>query len=249
MTNAVEFRAATVRYGPILALDAVDMELPEGAYLAVLGPNGGGKSTLVKAALGLLRPAAGEVLVFGRPAVGYAGSVASYVPQRKSLDPRFPAVALDLVVTGIRRRWPWRITRDDRVRAMEALERVGAEHLAERRVTALSGGQLQRVYLARGFARQARLVLLDEPATGVDAPGQAELYRLVEDYRRDTGCTVILISHDWAVAEHHATHVALLSRRLLAFGAPGTVLTDSLLAETFGHAAHAHSMRVGHADA
>jgi zinc transport system ATP-binding protein len=244
--TAIDVSSLTVQFGEITALEDVSFSLPDASYLAVLGPNGGGKSTLARVLMGLLEPASGTVRVMDRDPARIEPEEISYVPQLKTFDRRFPAIALELVVSGMKRHWPWRITKAESDAATEVLERVGVGELAHRPLAELSGGQLQRVYLARGLARQPKLIILDEPATGVDVPGQKEFYRLLEEYRKSSGGSIVLITHDWAVADHHATHLALISRRLVAFGAAGETLTDEAMAETFGHTAHAHPMSVGH---
>jgi zinc transport system ATP-binding protein len=136
------------------------------------------------------------------------------------------------------------LSRAEREATRAALAAAGIEALARRPVAQLSGGQLQRVYLARGLARRPRLLLLDEPATGIDVPGQHEFLHLLEDYRKETGATIVLVTHDWAAARHHASHVALVNRQLVAFGTPGEAMSQANLAAAFGHAAHAHPMTV-----
>jgi len=108
-----------------------------------------------------------------------------------------------------------------------------------------SSGELQRVYLARAIAREPALLLLDEPAAGIDAAGEHDMFHILEAYQRRTGATVLLVSHDWGAAWHHATQVLLLSRRLLASGPPREVLTDRALGEAFGHVGHGHGMGWG----
>lgn len=242
---AIAVRDLSVRFGDFTALENVSFTLPEGGFLAILGPNGAGKSTLIKTLIGLVSPTSGSAEVFGRPAGSHDASLLSYVPQLKTIDRRFPALAIELVVSGIHRTWPWRIGAADRATAMTALAKVGMEAQADEPISHLSGGQLQRVYLARGFVRSPRLIILDEPAAGIDAPGEAELYHLLEHYQHDHECTVLLITHDWAVARHHASDVLLLNRTLVGFGHPDKILTDSFLREVYGHRGHSHPMTVG----
>jgi zinc transport system ATP-binding protein len=122
---------------------------------------------------------------------------------------------------------------------------VGAESLAGRALDALSGGELQRVYLARTLVRTPRLILLDEPATGIDVAGAADLYDVLEADQADRDTTILMVTHDWNAAYHHATHVLLLDGRQVGFGRPEAVLTDAGLREAFGHTGHAHAMLMG----
>ncbi|MFH1276857.1 MAG: ABC transporter ATP-binding protein [Candidatus Eisenbacteria bacterium] len=230
----------TVLYGERVALEEISFEVPEKAALSIVGPNGAGKSTILRVLLGLIRPDRGEVRVFGRdPCRTAAGSV-GYVPQLKTLDPRFPALAAELVLSGLRRRWPGPIGAADRRKAMDALARVGAADLAKRPLANLSGGEMQRIYLARCLVGEPRLVLLDEPVTGVDAVGERDFYHHLEEYRDRMGATLVIITHDWQVASYHSTHVLVLNRRRIGFGPPAEALTEESLREAYGHLGHAH---------
>lgn len=241
MTAAVTVQNLTVRFGGITALEDVSFTLNEGGFLAVLGPNGAGKSTLLKTLTGLISPSEGSVRIGGGDS-----QVVSYVPQLKTIDREFPALALELVVSGLRRRWPWRISGEDEARAMKALKSAGVGAFARTPIAHLSGGQLQRVYLARGMVRNPRLLILDEPASGIDFAGEGEFYHLLEHYQHDhPEATIVMITHDWSVARHHASAVLLLNRRVVGFGHPDEILKDELLRDAYGHRGHAHTMQVG----
>lgn len=234
-----------VHFGDHAVLDDLAFEVESGDFLAVVGPNGGGKTTLIRVLLGLLEPDVGEAHVFGhRPATVDPATV-GYVPQVKRLDRTFPARAIDLVLTALHQRWLFRPGRQDRERAHRSLERVGAEALADRALDSLSGGELQRVYLARSLVRAPRLILLDEPATGIDVAGASDLYDVLEADQADRDTTIIMVTHDWNAAYHHATHVLLVDGRQVGFGRPDSVLTDACLREAFGHTGHAHAMLMG----
>ena len=239
---AVEFERVSVRYGSYTALEDITLKIPEGAFVAIIGPNGAGKSTLLKLVLGLVRPSSGRVLVYGLPPARVPAAWLGYVPQFKTLDRTFPALALELVVTGLRRRWPFRVTRSEKEAALAALAEVRGEELADRRLARLSGGELQRVYLARAFVRRPRLLLLDEPATGMDVLGEADMYRILEHYQSRHQATIMMITHDWEAARHHATHVLVLNRRVIGFGPPERALTDECLRRAFGHEGHPHEL-------
>ena len=167
-----------------------------------------------------------------------------YVPQVKGFDRSFPAVALELVVSGLRRSWPFWMNAHERQLAYQALEQVGVAELAHRPLGKLSGGELQRVFLARALARQPRLLLLDEPATGIDALGEADLYRHLENYQQASGATILMITHDWEAASHHASLVLLLNRQVIALAPAAQALTHECLSRAFGHVGHAHAAPV-----
>jgi zinc transport system ATP-binding protein len=233
----------TVTFNEVEALDDVSFDLAEGEFLAIVGPNGAGKSTLIKVALGLITPQRGHAALFGEDAGRHPERI-GYVPQLKTFDRSFPATALELVVSGLRRVWPGRLRPHERDAALRTLEQVGATHLAKRTLSRLSGGELQRAFLARALVRRPSLVLLDEPATGVDFLAEHDLYDLLERYQTETGATVAMITHDLSAARYHATKVAVLNRQLHGFGPPEEVLCESCLKEAYGHLGHAHGVIV-----
>lgn len=226
-------------------LDGLTFDVGTGDFVAVVGPNGGGKTTLLRVLLGLVGLQDGGVHVFGHPPASVDPHLVGYVPQVKRLDRTFPARAIDLVLTGVEQRWPFRVGTDEQSRAVAALRRVGAEDLADRALNGLSGGELQRVYVARSLARAPQLILLDEPATGIDVAGASDLYDVLEADQAERNTTIIMVTHDWNAAYHHATHVLLMDGRQVAFGSPDSVLTDAYLRDAFGHTGHAHAMLLG----
>ncbi|GEM82161.1 MAG: ABC transporter ATP-binding protein [Meiothermus sp.] len=250
---AVEMHAYSVSFGEFQALQEVNLSVPQGAFVAIVGPNGAGKSTLLKALLGLERgllrdgptQVSGTVRVMGLPPRQVPPGWVGYVPQVKGFDRSFPALALEVVVSGLRRRWPFIITAQERKKAEAMLDKVGALALANRRLGRLSGGELQRVYLARSLIREPRLLLLDEPATGVDVVGEADLYRHLEAYQAERGATVLMITHDWEAAQHHASAVLVLNRRVVGYGPPEQVLCHECLSQAFGHVGHGHNLVLG----
>jgi len=230
-----------VRLGDAVVLEDVGFDVEAGCFLAIVGPNGAGKSTLVKVALGLLTPQRGHAALFGEM-VGAHPERIGYVPQLKTFDRTFPATAVELVVSGLRRRWPARPSAGERELALAALSRVGAERLERRQLARLSGGELQRAYLARALVRRPQLVLLDEPATGVDYLAEHDLYDLLERYQGGTGATVAMVTHDLAAARFHADRVLVLNRRVHGFGTPDEVLCEPCLQAAFGHHGHHHAL-------
>ena len=240
---ALHFHHVSVRFGDAEVLHDVSFDLPAGEFLTVVGPNGAGKSTLMKVALGLVTPLKGHAALFGADAGQHPERI-GYVPQLKTFDRSFPATVLELVVSGLRRSWPARVRPDERDAARRTLAEVGAEKLMGRALAKLSGGELQRAFLARALVRRPALVLLDEPATGVDFLAEHDLYDLLETYQAESSATIAMITHDLTAARYHSSRVAVLNRRLHGFGPPDDVLCESCLQRAFGHLGHAHRMTI-----
>lgn len=225
----------TVQAAHRAILSNITFSLPTGAFLAVIGPNGGGKSTLVRTLLGLQRHQGRVRFAPARTAIGY-------VPQIKTLDRSFPALTEELVATALKKRWPWRIDSDCRQIVEDALERVGAEHLMGQPIRNLSGGELQRVYLARAMISTPPFLFLDEPAAGVDVAGAADMLDCVEHFRKDHGATVVMVTHDWDVAVHHASHAMVLNQEVISFGLASEAINEEAIRTAFGHVGHAHGV-------
>ncbi len=231
--HAVQTENLTLCLGENEALSDITCCLQEGEFLAVLGPNGAGKSAFLKVLLGLIPPTSGKAYMFERTPGKVPPEWIGYVPQIKTLDRGFPAIALELVITGLRRTWVRTISAADTKAGITALAEVGADHLAYRQVGGLSGGELQRVYLARTLARKPRLIMLDEPATGIDTVGETDFYRVLNQYQEQTGATILMVTHDWEVASRQACRVMVLNRRLISFGTPGEALCDECLKQAY----------------
>ncbi|GFK94639.1 Zinc import ATP-binding protein ZnuC [Fundidesulfovibrio magnetotacticus] len=204
---ALELDAVSYAYGETLALRDATLRVPRGEYLAVLGPNGGGKTTLLRLLLGLARPRSGTVRVLGLPPSEAARRV-GYMPQTTASGRAFPVSVLETALMGRlgpRSLWPfW--SREDRAAAMACLERTGVAHLAKRPLADLSGGQRQRVFIARALACDPEMLLLDEPTASVDPSGRSALQELLGELAKSL--TVVLVSHDISVISRHVTCVA-----------------------------------------
>lgn len=223
----------TVGYGDRPALQQVDLCLPRGSLVGVVGPNGGGKSTLLKTILGLIPPWRGSVSVLGR-SPGAARRLVGYVPQTEDVDWRFPVSALDVVLMGTYSRIGLlrRPGKREREIALGCLDRVGLVEIAERQIGNLSGGQQQRVFLARALAQEPQVLLLDEPVSGVDAVSQHAVFELLEALSEE-GVTVLATSHDLSCVASRFERVVCLNKRVVAYGHPDEVLTAEVLSETY----------------
>ena len=184
-------------------LSHLELSVQEGDYLAIVGENGAGKSTLLKGILGLIRPLGGHIH-FHLPA-----SAVGYLPQQTPLQRDFPASVMEVVLSGLlaAKGFAPFYSRADREKAMEKLRLLGAENLAGRCYRELSGGQQQRVLLARALCATGRLLLMDEPFTGLDPTVTAELYEVIDRLHREQGVTVVMVTHDVAEALRHATRI------------------------------------------
>lgn len=219
------------------ALAEVDLRIAEGERLGILGPNGGGKSTLLKIILGLLRPQQGTARVLGRsPDEARRSSLIGYVPQKLDADLALPISVREMVTLGAT--WtlaPWRRVDSATIaRVGELLRLVGAEGFADRPIGKLSGGQMQRALIARALAGQPKILALDEPLVGIDAPGQRQFAELLDRVHRELRLTTIIISHDLRAIAAGSDRVACLARRLHSHVSPAG-LTPEVLAEVFSH--------------
>lgn len=229
---AVHIDNLSVYYGQTPAIAGVCLDVSDGEYLGIIGPNGGGKSTLLKAILGLVPATAGTVRVYGRQP-GKSRDAVGYVPQFAALDRRFPITVLEVVLTG--RLKPglaplFRYTARDRERAHELLKKVGMDGLAERRISGLSGGELQKMLIARALAVDPRLLLLDEPTASVDAASRDQIYALLADLNRDR--TIILVTHDLLAVSSQVHSLACLNGQLVYHGEPE--LTEHIVNSLYG---------------
>lgn len=233
-TKALQVDDLTVAYDEKPVLWDVDLEVPAGILMAIVGPNGAGKTTLIKSILGLLRPAAGEVLIYGRP---YAEqrTLVGYVPQRGSVDWDFPTSVLDVVMMGRYGDLGWfkRPGQKERELALEALDKVGMKAFAERQISQLSGGQQQRVFLARALVQDARIYFMDEPFQGVDATTERAIVTLLQELRA-AGKTVVVVHHDLQTVPEYFDWVTLLNVRRIASGPVEEVFTEENLRQTYG---------------
>ena len=232
---AVRARHVTVKRGDMLVLDDIDFAVPVGQMVAVIGPNGAGKSTLFNALVGLLPITGGEVELLGRPSRERGAADVSYVAQRDEIDWQFPVRVEDVVLMG---RYPhvgWvrRPQGADRAKAREALARVGLLDVAQRQIGQLSGGQQQRVFLARALAQEARLLLLDEPFSGLDAVAEAMIFEIVADLQRE-GRTILVATHDLNTVMNHFETAIALNRRIVGYGSVQDVLCSDILTRTYG---------------
>jgi len=225
MTSAppvVELQNITFRYPgseatpPVLEDVSLTVEVDD--YLGLVGPNGGGKTTLLKIMLGLLKPDRGKVTIFGHPPAEVRHRI-GYVPQHAEVDTSIPATVLDIVLTGRlgRTSWGMRFGREHVGICLHSLAQTGVENLARHSLGELSGGQRQRVLIARALASEAEILLLDEPTAGVDAPSERSFHELL--MRLSGHLPIVVVSHDISFVSSHLKTIACLNRRMVCHGA------------------------------
>lgn len=231
-------------------MENVSFSVEEGTIVAIIGPNGAGKTTLIKAILGLMPYAQGSVRMFGDP-LKYADLHfrVGYVPQKLEFDRTFPLTVAELIGFTVPPMYsfPFFRRKDEKEHIEELLEIVGARELSSRSIGSLSGGELQRVMIAKAIVNDPKILFLDEPASGVDIEGQERFYDLVKRLRKEKGMTVILISHDLNVVYRFADNVICMNRKLVCSGRPEETLTDEVIKSVYGemmgayiHSCHEH---------
>lgn len=212
-------------------LEAVAFTIVEGDFVSLVGPNGGGKTTLLRLLLGLLSPSRGEVRLFGLPPEQARRQI-GYLPQHPQLDPHFPVSVRDVVLMG--RLGPGRprglFGRDDKDAARRSLAEVGLEEMERRPFAALSSGQKQRVLIARALACSPRLLLLDEPTANLDLHVEGELYALLRELNRRL--TVVLVSHDLGFVSRYVRTVVCVKRRVAVH--PTSEITGDIIRDMYG---------------
>ncbi|MEO1024186.1 MAG: metal ABC transporter ATP-binding protein [Pseudomonadota bacterium] len=218
MSALVTIDGLSVRFGTETVLSHVDLKVEPGEIVTIVGPNGSGKTTLLRTVLGATAPTSGKV-------TARRGLRMGYVPQKLAMDSTLPITA---------RRFLNLPKRVDDKKAARALERTGASALSERQLNDLSGGQLQRVLLARALTGEPELLLLDEPTQGLDQPGSADFYELIEDVRRDLGCGVLMVSHELHVVMAASDRVICLNGHVCCQGTPEHVASAPEYRALFG---------------
>ena len=224
----IQLQGVAVGFNSQAVLDDVQLSVRPGEIVTLIGPNGAGKTTLVRVVLGLLQPDRGSVRRTPRLRIGY-------MPQKLHVDATLPLSVLRFLrlVPGV-----------DRKRALAALAEVGAEQVIDSPLQSISGGEMQRVLLARALLREPQLLVLDEPVQGVDVAGQAELYRLISRLRERHGCGVLMVSHDLHLVMSATDQVVCLNRHVCCSGHPEQVSGDPAFIELFGQ--DAKSLAVYH---
>jgi zinc transport system ATP-binding protein len=236
--KAIDINNLTVKLNNREVLTNITMSLDEGRFLGIVGPNGGGKTTFLRVVLGLVKPASGEIRIFGKlpEEILKTGSIFGYLPQTFKVSPDFPVRVIDVVMMGRygrvgMLRW---LKAEDKRKAMEYLSVMGIEKLKDVQFGELSGGQQQRASIARALAGEPRILLLDEPSTGIDVIGQGDFYHLMKGLQKRFNLTILMVSHDIGTIPAYIDEIACLNYTLHYHGNPVGALNETVLTTLYG---------------
>jgi iron complex transport system ATP-binding protein len=239
MMRAVEIEQLAYAYGRTSVLNDLTFSIPEGDFFVIIGPNGSGKTTLMKMIAGIEKPAKGRINILGRSLKRYSrkdlARKIAYVPQTVSMD--FPFSVIEIVLMG---RSPYQgmlglEKEEDLEKAKQAIAFTGIEHLSDRRLDQLSGGECQRVFIARAICQEPKVMLLDEPTASLDLSHQVRIMDLMEKLKTEKQITIVMVSHDVNLAAMYGTRLLLLDKgRIVKLGSPGDVLSYQTLEKTYG---------------
>ena len=233
-TYAVEIDNLSFNYPSVQALVDVSLQIKTGDFACIVGPNGGGKTTLLKLMLGLLTPTKGKIKMLGQSPIAARKKI-GYVPQQTQIDSSFPATVLDVVKTGCLGsscdRWFGFFGKAHRARAMHALTQVNIQNLADRHIAELSGGQFKRVLIARALASEPEILLLDEPTASLDAKVGADFHKLLGILNQKL--TIIMVSHDISFASSDVKSVVCVNKHVKIH--PTSEMTVEKINELLGH--------------
>lgn len=230
--NAVHIKNLTVCYGQVEAISNVCLDIDKGEYLGIIGPNGGGKSTLIKAILGIVPVCEGEISIFGK-SLNQSRGMIGYVPQFTVFDKKFPVTVSEVVLTGMLKKTfspLHRYSQNEKDKADSLLEKVGIDHLCSRQISELSGGEFQRMLIARALAVCPKLLLLDEPTASVDASSREQIFSLLDELNKEM--TIILVTHDLLAISSFVKRLACLNKLLVYHGEPE--LNDEIVSTLYG---------------
>lgn len=217
MESILSIKNLTVRYDYVLALDNISLEVKKGDFLAIIGPNGGGKTTFLKAILGLVKIDKGEILIEGKN-IDKNRHLIGYVPQFSLVDRKFPISVLEVVMTGILSPGLhplFRYSKENKELALSKLKMVGIDHLVNRQITDLSGGEFQRLLIARALATEPKILFLDEPTASVDPDSRKKIYKALEELNKNI--TIIMVTHDLNSISKGIKNIVDLNRTLINY--------------------------------
>jgi len=236
----LEFEKISFSYAGEPTIESVSFAVQKGDFLGIIGPNGAGKSTLFKLALGLEKPTFGKVRLFGKDQAKFSEwSRVGFVPQKVQFDPNFPASVFEVASMGLAQsQGIMPLSAGQKKEVSNALHEVGLESQSNKRIGELSGGQMQRVFLARALVSKPDLLLLDEPTTGIDSAQQEKFCCLLERLNK-AGMTIVIISHDLTFMSYIVNKVICINRKVFYCGHPKDIAKSGALPKAYGHGVHA----------
>jgi len=222
MTTIIESENISVHYGQTEALKGISFIIETGDFIGLAGPNGAGKTTLVKAILGLLPISKGKIKLFGKDREDFTewGRI-GYLPQKNStINTLFPATVDEVVMLGLlsQKKWPRRMNKNDLIRTDEVLQELGIYNLKKRMLSELSGGQQQKVFLARAIISNPEVLIFDEPSTALDPESRNDFFKMINKLNKEKGVAIILITHDTGYIGNYANKLLYIDRKLVHFG-------------------------------
>ncbi len=236
--NIIEVNDVSFGYTDELVLKDVQLNIHKGDYVGVIGPNGGGKTTLLKVMLGLIKPKTGTVKLFGKDIRTFKDwTKIGYVPQKAvHFDAQFPATVEEVVAMGLYGKVGLfrRLGKEDKLKIQSALDSVSMTEFKERLIGDLSGGQQQRVFIARALISDPEVIFLDEPTVGVDVHAQEEFYRLLEKLNHEMSLTLVLVSHDIDVVANEVTELACVNQTIVYHGSPKEFVKGDYIKKLYG---------------
>lgn len=235
--NIIEIDNVSFAYNAEAALKNINLQIHKGDYLGIVGPNGGGKTTLLKCILGLLKPQAGTIKLFNQDVKAFKQwSRIGYVPQKVNFDPSFPSTVREVVAMGLfgKKGLFNTLKKKDWEEVDKALEQVSMQKFSTRRINDLSGGQQQRVFIARALVSSPEVIFLDEPTVGVDIETRNQFFELLKKLNEELKLTLVLITHDIDIILHHGvSEVAFINRELLFYNHPSDLLKTKYIDEHY----------------
>ncbi len=249
MNKLIEIKHLYVKYEKETVLEDITIDILEGDFVAILGPNGAGKTTIIKTILGIIEAAKGEIKVFGKNPLNLTKSeraTIGYVPQFINANSLMPLRVIDIVKLGMYPKMSFlgKLKKEDQNEILSALKIMDIENLKYRLFSNLSGGQKQRALIARALALKPKILILDEPATGLDFSSQEGLYHLLKRLHDKLNLTIIIITHDVMMVSEIVNKIACLNRKMIVHGKPQEVLTSTNIECLYGK----NAMLLGHDD-
>ncbi len=232
--NAIIVKDLTVKYDSFIAIENINLEVKEGCFVSIIGPNGSGKTTLLKAMLGLVKQSKGEVLIFGK-SINNQKDLVGYVAQRFDFDKTFPITCEEFLRFSLR--MGRSVSKID-----EKLKEVDMLNEKNKVLGKLSGGQLQRVLVARAILNDPKILFLDEPAAGIDVGGEKNFYELMDYLNQKYKITIVMVSHELDIVTKYTHRVICLNKKMICFGDPDKVLDAHMIEKLYGKemAVHKH---------